>query len=58
MQLWNKSGLLWLMAVCSILGIIGMLLMDGIVDIIFLIITLLPVLIAGWRAYLLQQRKR
>ncbi|WP_312050708.1 hypothetical protein [Acinetobacter courvalinii] len=58
MQLWNKSGLLWLMAVCSILGIIGMLLMDGIVDIIFLIITLLPVLIAGWRAYLLLQRKR
>ncbi|MFV5264245.1 hypothetical protein ACMUMS_11830 [Acinetobacter courvalinii] len=58
MQLWNKSGLLWLMAVCSILGIIGMLLMDGITDIIFLIITLLPVLIAGWRAYLLQQRKR
>ncbi|MCU4579268.1 hypothetical protein KTJ34_17755 [Acinetobacter courvalinii] len=58
MQLWNKSGLLWLMAVCSILGIIGMLLMDGITDIIFLIIILLPVLIAGWRAYLLQQRKR
>lgn len=58
MQLWNKSGLLWLIAVCSILGIIGMLLMDGIADIIFLIITLLPVLIAGWRAYLLQQRKR
>ncbi|ENX08281.1 hypothetical protein [Acinetobacter courvalinii] len=58
MQLWNKSGLVWLMAVCSILGIIGMLLMDGIADIIFLIITLLPVLIAGWRAYLLQQRKR
>ncbi|WP_436871044.1 hypothetical protein [Acinetobacter courvalinii] len=58
MQLWNKSGLLWLMAVCCILGIIGMLLMDGIADIIFLIITLLPVLIAGWRAYLLQQRKR
>ena len=58
MQLWNKSGLLWLMAVCSILGIIGMLLMDGIADIIFLNITLLPVLIAGWRAYLLQQRKR
>lgn len=58
MQLWNKSGLLWLMAACSILGIIGMLLMDGIADIIFLIITLLPVLIAGWRAYLLQQRKR
>jgi len=58
MQLWNKSGFLWLMALCSILGIIGMLLMEGIVDIIFLMITLLPVFIAGWRAYLLQQRKR
>ncbi len=58
MQLWNKSGFLWLMALCSILGIIGMLLMEGIVDIIFLMITLLPVFVAGWRAYLLQQRKR
>ncbi|MEB6668885.1 hypothetical protein MXM33_17885 [Acinetobacter vivianii] len=58
MQLWNKSGFLWLMALCSILGIIGMLLMEGIADIIFLMITLLPVFVAGWRAYLLQQRKR
>ncbi|MCH7316269.1 hypothetical protein [Acinetobacter sp. ANC 3882] len=58
MQLWNKLSVLWLLALCSVSGIIGMLLMDGIADVIFLMITLLPLLVAGWRAYLLQQRKR
>ncbi|USA46577.1 hypothetical protein NDN11_00025 [Acinetobacter sp. C26M] len=58
MQLWNKLSTLWLLALCSISGIVGMLLMDGIADYIFLIITLLPILIAGWRAYLLHDRKR
>jgi hypothetical protein len=48
---------LWLLALCSILGIVGMLLMDGIADVIFLIITLLPLLVAGWRAYLLQRKR-
>ncbi|MCH7297358.1 hypothetical protein [Acinetobacter higginsii] len=58
MQLWNKLSVLWLLALCSILGIVGMLLMDGIADVIFLIITLLPLSVAGWRAYLLQRGKR
>ncbi|MCH7341564.1 hypothetical protein [Acinetobacter higginsii] len=58
MQRWNKLSTLWLLALSSMGGIIGMLLMDGLADIIFLIITLLPILIAGWRAYLLQRGKR
>ena len=58
MQLWNKLSTLWLFAFCSISGIVGMLLMDGIADVIFLIITLLPLLVAGWRAYLLRNSKR
>ncbi|MFW1840313.1 hypothetical protein ACG9XS_17420 [Acinetobacter gyllenbergii] len=58
MQRWNKLSTLWLLALCSIGGIIGMLLMDGMADIIFLMITLLPLLLAGWRAYLLQRGKR
>lgn len=58
MQLWNKLTTLWLLALCSIIGIVGMLLMDGIADWIFLLITLLPLGIAVWRAYLLQNNKR
>ncbi len=54
MQLWNKLSTLWLLALCSISGIVGMLLMDGIADFIFLVVTLFPILIAIWRAYVLQ----
>lgn len=57
MQLWNKLSTLWLLSFCSILGIVGMLLLDGVADFIFLVITLLPILIAIWRTYILQKGK-
>ncbi|MDM1021811.1 hypothetical protein QSV37_16150 [Acinetobacter sp. VNK23] len=58
MQLWNKLSTLWLLALCSISGIVGMLLMDGVADFIFLVVTLFPILIAIWRAYVLQRDKK
>lgn len=58
MQLWNKLSILWLLALWSISGIVGMLLMEGVADFIFLVVTLFPILIAIWRAYVLQRNKK
>ena len=46
MQLWSNLNTLWLFCVISMLGIIGMLVVDVIWDIVLLIVTALPMIIA------------
>ena len=49
MQLWSNLNTLWLLCVISMLGIIGMLVVDVIWDIVLLIVTALPMIIAVYR---------
>lgn len=58
MQIWNKINTLWLLALCSMIGIIGMLFVDGIFDLVCLTITLLPIFIAVWRVLFFTREKK
>lgn len=49
MQLWSNLNTLWLLCLNSMLGIIGMLVVDVIWDIVLLIVTALPMIIAVYR---------
>lgn len=50
MQLWNNLNTLWLLCVVSMAGIIGMILVDGVWDIVLLIVAALPIILAVYRA--------
>lgn len=51
---WRGLKVLVVLALLSAAGIIGMLLTDGIWDAVFLVLTALPLVIGGWRAYALR----
>ena len=50
MHLWNNLNTLWLLCVVSMTGIIGMILVDGVWDIVLLIVAALPIIMAVYRA--------
>ena len=56
MQLWDNLDTLWLLCVISMLGIIGMLVVDGVWDIVLLIVAALPIILAIYRANRLKQK--
>jgi hypothetical protein len=56
MQLWNNLNTLWLLCVISMAGIIGMILVDGVWDVVLLIVTALPIILAIYRANKLKEK--
>lgn len=56
MQLWNNLTTLWLLCVISMAGIIGMILVDGVWDVVLLIVTALPIILAIYRANKLKEK--
>ena len=66
MNLWNNLNTLWLLCVVSMAGIIGMILVDGVWDIVLLIVAALPIILAilihlfgtALRVYLEQKQER
>lgn len=54
MMHWRGLKVLILLAVCSAGGIVGMLVVDGLLETLFLLLTALPLLLGSWRAYALR----
>jgi hypothetical protein len=55
MQLWNNLTVISLLGLISMAGIVAMLLLNGIWDILMLLITALPLFVALYRALKLKK---
>ncbi len=51
MQLWNNLNTLWLLCILSMLGIVGMLVLQGFWDWVMLLVTALPLIMAIYRVW-------